>query len=104
MQQAGNGNSNTLDQLIPIVHAQSRRRNRLANSDADMHWTDDGTPLPHSSAAALHRYGDDRHLRLNGHDETSLLEGEELAGAAACPFWKDEEGIARPQRFGAPLD
>jgi hypothetical protein len=69
-----------------------------------MHRTDDRASLPHGSAPALHRYRDDGHLRLNGHDEASLLEREELAGAAACPFRKDQEGIARTQRFGAALD
>src|SRR4029453_6142689 len=96
--------SNTLDHPVPVVHGQPRGRNRRTNSDADVHRTDDGASLPHGRAAALHRDGHDGRLRLNSHDETSLLEREELAGAAACPFWKNQERIPRTKRFGTALD
>src|SRR5205814_49284 len=74
------------------------------DADADRDRSDDLAAAPHGRAAAL--YGDwhDGRLRLDGHDEPAFLERQQLVGAAAGPFRKNQKGIAGADRRRSRFD
>src|SRR5688500_2917468 len=71
------------DELLPVVDTQPSRRNGLSKRYADRHRLDPWTSLPHGVAGALDGNRDDGRLGLEGHDETALLERQQLARPAA---------------------
>src|SRR5215510_2391604 len=93
-----------LDESVPIVERKAGCRNGLSDPDADMDRMDDGASLPHRSPPPLHSHRNDWHLRLDRHDQSSLLERQELSASTARPFRKDEERIACAQRRRTALD
>src|SRR5580765_5804463 len=95
VQQRPNRAADALDQHVAVIERQSFCRNRLADTHADVDRPDDGAALPHGGAAALDGHRHDRRLRLDGHDETALLERKKIAGPAPRPLGKNQEGVAR---------
>src|SRR5262245_8174525 len=81
------------DQVVSVVERQPGRRNGLTDSHADLDRADDGAAFPHRIASAPHGDRDDGGLRMDGHDEAALLEGQQLPGAASSPFRKNEERL-----------
>jgi hypothetical protein len=56
-------------------------------------------PFRIDAPAAADGHGNHRHLRLQGHDETALLERQQLTGAAARALRKDEKRVPTLQRL-----
>src|SRR5262245_58560646 len=81
------------DQVVFVVERQPGRGNGLTDPHADLDRADDGAAFPHRIASAPHGDRDDGGLRMDGHDEAALLEGQQLPGAASSPFRKNEERL-----------
>src|SRR5687768_17544099 len=92
------------DQLITIVKRVAGRLDRVADLHVDHHRPYEPAALLHRGAAAVDGDRDDRRLRLDRHDEAALLEWQELRGAAARAFRKNQEAVAIPDRLCGVFD
>src|SRR3989304_9722495 len=103
-QQRGDAGADERGEPVAIVERQAGGVDRLSDMHPDADRKDQRTPLPHRLARPVNRNRDDGGLGLDRHDEAPLLERQQLAGAAARAFRKDQERVAVLQPLDGSID
>src|SRR2546423_14519376 len=73
-------------QLLASLHRQVDGRDGIADLDADRPGPQEKTPLGHDGEGVAHVHRHDRDPRRDREAERRVLEGQQLAGAAARAF------------------
>src|SRR5947199_405392 len=92
-----------LGEQLPVVEGQAGGGNRLADQDSDRARVQPHPALGQDLEAVVHVHGNDRHARGDRQTERCILERQQLAGAAAGAFRKDDGRDTAPDHRGGPL-
>jgi len=82
------------NERIAVADRQAPRLDRRADPDADVDRPHEGAALVHRVTPTLDSHGDDGRLGFDGHDETTLLERKQVAGATARALGENQERVA----------
>src|SRR5262245_50782673 len=88
------------DDFVAIVEREPGGFNRFTKTNRDRDRVDHETALAHRAPCTKDGGGHDRRLRLERHDEATLLEWQQGASPAPRSLGKNEERIAFPKRCG----
>ena len=79
------------NERIAVGHGQPGRGDGRANADAHHNRLHKRTAFPHRVTATVHGDWDNGDLCFDRHDESALLERQQLTRTASCPFRKNEK-------------
>src|SRR4029078_11885345 len=86
--------SNLGNEGVAVADGQAPGLDRRPDPDAAVDRPHEGAALAHRVTSTLNSHRDDGRLGFDGHDETTLLERKQVAGATARALGENQDRVA----------